>query len=179
MKRSEQGAGEAASFWLCLTTGPGGLGHLHMGYRRRGRKKGSATGVILSLIFFFVIMVFPVLMTEGHDISSKVPKEARGRRNPLAWNEEVLGKGQSVYEQLCLSCHGPSGKGDGPGAHGSPHPPPDFAGLLDAQTDGDLFWKISRGGGAMPSFQGTLSEEARWQVIRYLRALGGGKEKER
>ncbi|MCA9982344.1 MAG: cytochrome c, partial [Anaerolineales bacterium] len=44
--------------------------------------------------------------------------------------------------------------------------------------DDFLYWRISEGGHefetAMPSWDGTLDEEARWDVINYIRALGAG-----
>ncbi|MBI5016200.1 MAG: cytochrome c [Deltaproteobacteria bacterium] len=85
--------------------------------------------------------------------------------------EDALRSGKSVYVRLCLSCHGTSGAGDGPMAKSLPHRPPDFAKVLRAQTDGEIFWKISRGGGAMPSFGKKVSEEERWQLVHFLRVV--------
>lgn len=38
------------------------------------------------------------------------------------------------------------------------------------QTDGDLFWKISTGRGAMPSWK-QLPERERWALVRFIRTL--------
>ena len=34
--------------------------------------------------------------------------------------------GRALYDAYCVSCHGVTGKGDGPGAAGLPHPPADL-----------------------------------------------------
>jgi hypothetical protein len=45
-------------------------------------------------------------------------------------------------------------------------------------SDDYLFWRISEGSGsfntAMPGWKNTLDEQARWDVINYVRALGTG-----
>jgi mono/diheme cytochrome c family protein len=125
----------------------------------------------------FLVMVAP-LQLGAHDISSKVPKEARERKNPLPHEETVIKKGKELYTDRCLTCHGSSGKGDGPAAASLGHRLPDLTRVLAGQTDGALLWKISIGGGAMPSYEKTLTEKERWQMIHYLRTLEG-KEKGR
>jgi mono/diheme cytochrome c family protein len=39
---------------------------------------------------------------------------------------EVLQKGHDLYRIHCVSCHGETGAGDGPAAHGLKYPPRDF-----------------------------------------------------
>jgi mono/diheme cytochrome c family protein len=126
----------------------------------------------------FLMMIAP-LQSVAHDIPSKVPKEANERKNPLPHEETVIKKGKELYTNRCFSCHGSSGKGDGPAAASLGHRLPDLTRVLAGQTDGALLWKIGRGGGAMPSYERTLTEEERWQMIHYLRTLqepkkGGG-----
>ena len=107
----------------------------------------------------------------AHDISSKVPTEAAKRANPLARSETVIAAGQDVYRRACQSCHAASGKGDTPAASAFSHRPSDFTKGFKGQTDGELFWKITKGGGPMPGYETTLTDEQRWQVIHYLRTL--------
>lgn len=136
------------------------------------KRKGLAFAVAL------LAMIAP-LQSGAHNIPSKVPKEAKERKNPLPHEEAVIKKGKDLYTNLCLTCHGLSGKGDGPAAASLGHRPPDLIRVLAGQTDGALLWKIGKGGGAMPSYEKTLTEEERWQMIHYLRTLeelkkGGG-----
>lgn len=131
------------------------------------RKSGSKWLTVLAVIG----TGSPVALL-AHEVPAKVPKEAKERQNPLPRTEETVQAGKSVYVRLCLSCHGASGGGDGPKAKSLHHRPPDFAKVLHGQTDGDIFWKTSKGGGAMPSYGKKLSEEERWQLIHFLRTVG-------
>ena len=127
----------------------------------------------------FLATIAP-LQSGAHDIPSKIPKEVRERKNPLPHEEAVIKKGKGLYTNRCLSCHGPSGMGDGPAVASLEHRPSDLTRVLSGQTDGALLWKIGRRGSAIPSYEKTLTEEERWQVIHYLRTLeepkkGGGR----
>ena len=57
-------------------------------------------------------------------------------------------------------------------------PPPDLTGRhANAHTAGDLYWWLSYGvkpTSAMPGFSQSLSDEERWDLINYLRALASG-----
>jgi mono/diheme cytochrome c family protein len=112
----------------------------------------------------------------AHDIPSQVPKAARAMKNPLAGDPAAVEAGGTLYTTLCASCHGASGKGDGPAAAGLAHRPPDMTTSLTGQTDGEVRWKITRGGGAMPSYQKTLAETDRWRLVAFLRSLGDVKD---
>jgi mono/diheme cytochrome c family protein len=43
---------------------------------------------------------------------------------------------------------------------------------VQSESDGEIFWKISNGRGAMPPWK-HLAENDRWALIRYIRSLGG------
>jgi len=112
----------------------------------------------------------------AHDIPSKVPPEVRAMKNPLAGDPAAVEAGGTLYATLCASCHGASGKGDGPALAGLAHRPPDMTTSLNGQTDGEVRWKITRGGGAMPSYEKTLAETDRWRLVAFLRSLGDAKD---
>jgi mono/diheme cytochrome c family protein len=43
---------------------------------------------------------------------------------------------------------------------------------MSAMTDGELFWKISKGiKGIMPDGEKRMTEEERWNVVNYVRTL--------
>jgi len=94
------------------------------------------------------------------------PASAAAMENPHTKQADVEA-GKDVYQQRCAACHGPTAKGAGnvPGLASGP-----------AQTakPGEVFWYITRGdlANGMPSW-GTLPEEQRWQVVSYIRYLGG------
>jgi mono/diheme cytochrome c family protein len=100
------------------------------------------------------------------------PPAEKGKPNPVPCAEGLTG-GKTVFETNCGMCHGPTGKGDGPvGAALTPKAEDLTARAVRAQTYGALFWKISTGRGAMPSWQ-TLPEKDRWSVVAFIRSLGG------
>lgn len=96
-------------------------------------------------------------------------------RNPVPLTAEVLETGRQLYEQHCVICHGPKGRGDGIAAAGFQPPPSDLTNwaMYRAHTEGDLYWFVTNGipQTSMPMFQGVLTQEERWTVVRYIRQL--------
>jgi mono/diheme cytochrome c family protein len=132
-------------------------------------------------------LVFVVLMAAGlaafvcTDLSTaraedqtpwEAPPRAARKKNPVTSDAASITAGKEVYAKQCLSCHGEKGKGDGPASkelNPKPHNLSDDA--VVKQTDGALFWKITEGRKPMPTFDKTISETERWQVINYVRTL--------
>ena len=98
------------------------------------------------------------------------PASAAAKRNPVQANAASIGRGQTVYAAECLSCHGSSGKGDGPAAKDLKEDPGNLT-KLGSQSDGALFWKITEGKKPMPGFARKLSDQQRWDVVNYVRTL--------
>lgn len=95
-------------------------------------------------------------------------------RNPLPASAEVRAQGRQVFQEHCTTCHGSEGQGDGPAAAALHPKPADLtAAHVDDHTDGTLFWWLTHGipGTAMPAWEETLSETARWSAIHYIRSL--------
>jgi mono/diheme cytochrome c family protein len=105
----------------------------------------------------------------------KAPADAKSVKNPLAAKKndpKLLADAKKLAEQNCVTCHGPSGKGDGPAAAALPPPKPaDWTSAkVAAESDGEIFWKISNGRGAMPPWK-HLPDNQRWQLVNYIRSL--------
>jgi len=106
-----------------------------------------------------------------------LPPAYRRLRNPYPADARVLSVGEDLYQANCAACHGERGLGDGPAAATlSPRPANlRWMARMPMASDGYLMWTISEGGAAfgsaMPAFKDSLSEEARWRIIRYLRTL--------
>lgn len=96
------------------------------------------------------------------------PPEAKSVKNP----EKGVGNAKTTAETNCATCHGASGKGDGPAAAALPPPKPaDWTSArLAKETDGEIFWKITNGRGAMPPWK-HLPEKERWELVNYIRSL--------
>ena len=103
-----------------------------------------------------------------------VPDDAKKVKNPIAPTPEALANAEQLFTDNCVLCHGEKGLGDGPGAKTIKVKPANFTDpkLMAPETDGSLFWKMSKGRGAMPSWEDQLSETERWQLVLYIRSLG-------
>jgi mono/diheme cytochrome c family protein len=100
----------------------------------------------------------------------KAPASAKATRNPVA-KDAGIQAGKSLFESTCAICHGSTGKGDGPaGAALNPKPKNLADKAVQAQADGEFFWKISEGRGVMPGWK-HLAEKDRWSLVYYLRSL--------
>jgi mono/diheme cytochrome c family protein len=82
-----------------------------------------------------------------------------------------VANGKKLAETNCISCHGASGKGDGPAAAALNPKPADWTSpKVQAESDGTLFWKISNGRGPMPPWK-HLPEKDRWDLVAYVKSL--------
>jgi mono/diheme cytochrome c family protein len=101
------------------------------------------------------------------------PAAEKAKKNPLPADAKTAEQGKSVAGINCVSCHGSKGKGDGLAAAALNPKPADWTSkTVQAESDGEIFWKISTGRGAMPSWK-HLPENERWALVRYIRSLGG------
>jgi mono/diheme cytochrome c family protein len=108
-----------------------------------------------------------------------VPEEAKKVPNPLKPSQENLAGARKLYSDKCAECHGESGKGDGNQSRMYNTPPTNFTDRqrMNAESDGELFYKLSEGHRPMPSFKKRYSEEQRWQLILFLRKFAANPEK--
>jgi mono/diheme cytochrome c family protein len=88
-------------------------------------------------------------------------------------------KGKQIYSQYCVTCHGVSGRGDGPAGVSLNPRPRNFTdkSIMDSYTD-DYLAKVIKGGGAsvgkspmMPPWGGVLKPEDIQNVIAYIRGF--------
>jgi mono/diheme cytochrome c family protein len=100
------------------------------------------------------------------------PARAAKKENPVPATDESLAAGKVLYVKNCLSCHGDTGKGNGPAAKDLDKSPGDLSKpVLWDQSDGAIFWKLSTGKKPMPTFETLTTETERWQIIDYVRTL--------
>jgi mono/diheme cytochrome c family protein len=86
----------------------------------------------------------------------------------------TLERGRHIYDQRCLDCHGPEGKGDGSKASSlSPRPGNLVSAATSAKSDQDLLRIIANGRPrtAMPAWKDELTEDEQRDVLRYIRSL--------
>jgi high-affinity iron transporter len=86
-----------------------------------------------------------------------------------------LAEGRLLYQANCASCHGATGRGDGPAGRGMNPAPPAVG---DAATMHDVspatmyrIVSVGIGGTPMPAYGGSLTPDQRWNVVNYLISL--------
>lgn len=99
------------------------------------------------------------------------PESEKSKKSPIAASHKVAEQGEKVARVNCVSCHGKSGKGDGVAAMALNPKPADWTSKkIQGESDGELFWKITNGRGAMPAWR-HLSENDRWALVQHIRTL--------
>lgn len=96
-----------------------------------------------------------------------VPANYANLENPVVFNNQNVRAGRDIWDKNCKSCHGDPGRYN---ALALAPPPPDASSdLMQGHTDGELFFKITYGRGAMPQFETTLSTDERWKAVTFIR----------
>jgi len=95
------------------------------------------------------------------------PEAAGAKTNPLAGKLETAAGGRKLFLRNCAECHGSNGAG-----MEKKHSADLQLAMVQQQSDGSLFWKITNGNApkGMPSFS-RLPELQRWQLVLFLRTL--------
>ncbi len=138
------------------------------------KSRNSAGNSSRALIALAIFSISGSLLAQGSS-DWKAPPTAANRPNPVAGNAIATAPGAKLYAANCLTCHGPTGHGDGPGAAALEKKPADLAARIreTGEKDGELFWKISEGRAPMITWKGALSETQRWELVNYIRTLAG------
>jgi mono/diheme cytochrome c family protein len=108
----------------------------------------------------------------------ELPEDADKTKNPVTASAESIEKGKALYldpnKGNCIFCHGETGTGNEANMPRLRRKPADLTNKerMSAQTDGELFWKITKGiTGIMPGREKKMTEEERWHVVNYVRTL--------
>lgn len=141
-----------------------------------------------SLLLLFVsvtamsMLYGKVAYSEEEDVlKPRVPADklplAKALKSNVKADEKAVHEGKEIFmgKGACFSCHGESGKGDGPVGESFNPRPRNFTDTRwqGVRTDGEIFWAISNGTelGMIP-YGDNLNEEERWQLVSYIRELG-------
>lgn len=127
----------------------------------------KSLSIAVAAITLVVAAGAAVVLAQGPWVA---PPEAKALKNPV----KGIGNAKKNVETNCVSCHGPGGKGDGPAAAALPPPKPAnwTSAAVQKESDGEIFWKMSNGRGAMPPWK-HLPEQERWELVNYIRTLKG------
>jgi len=112
-----------------------------------------------------------------NDIMKKLKHELGDKYNhpvPAATNEQLV-SGKKIFSNLCVACHGVSGKGNGPAAAALKQKPADFTDAEHSRiySDQGRMQIIRKGiaGTPMSGWEGTLNAKEIQSVHAYIRSL--------
>jgi len=90
-------------------------------------------------------------------------------------NPELLARGRKLFAETCATCHGPEGKGDGPGAKGLTPVPRNFTvgGWKNGSRVENIYRTLEEGvkGSSMVSYS-YLSKKDRMALVHVVQSLG-------
>lgn len=126
-----------------------------------------------SLIVVMVLMFFGSSQIIAQENNNWIaPTFSNNVKNPFIGNARATAEGKEIYNQMCVLCHGTKGKGNGQAGLSLEKKPANFLALkVVNQTDGNIFWKITNGKAPMASYEELLTEDQRWKLVNYIRAL--------
>lgn len=128
------------------------------------RKETSGIGVaalVLGIILLFQARLDPILAEAGQNAVLDIADVA------------MVERGEDIYIQQCLSCHGAELRGEGPAGEGMVPPPADFSAphTMVHSVEDLIYWvRNGKQGTAMPGFGDTLSDQEIRDVLTYVAA---------
>jgi mono/diheme cytochrome c family protein len=130
-----------------------------------------------------MLMSYMIKNHYSHDLSNQDAERERAAAeilDPLENTADNLAEGKRLFEINCTPCHGEGGEGNGqlielPGGGDGPFTsrPQPYKVLLPKLKDGSIFYTVSYGKNMMGPYGFQLSVKERWQVIHYIKQLGG------
>jgi mono/diheme cytochrome c family protein len=125
------------------------------------------------LLITILVAVASLAFTKRQQKPWTVPDKASKTANPVKADAASLNTGKAEWTKHCQSCHGKTGKGDGPKSAGLKTHPGDFsAAATQSQSDGALFYKTSEGREDMPGFKKKIPDaDDIWSVVNYMRTF--------
>ena len=128
-------------------------------------RKSAFIGSLSAFLFAAIGVCLPVSAQTASFHGA--PATAEQAKNPYAGKRAAAQAGANLFARHCAACHGPTGAGTG-------NIPALAKGPTQSAPDGAIFWFITQGdpNNGMPAWS-SLSEQQRWQLIAYLKSLGG------
>jgi cytochrome c5 len=112
---------------------------------------------------------------------SKIPPEEAARKNPVPSTPEGLAEARRFYKYQCTMCHGENGDGKGDLVETMKLKMNDWrnASSMEGRTDGELFYILTNGRGAMVGEGDRTKEVIRWNLINLVRSFSKKDSKEK
>jgi mono/diheme cytochrome c family protein len=130
---------------------------------------------VLAILSILFLGIQNGIAQEAEWIKWVAPKSSNDMKNPFTGDAIATAKGKNMFKQMCALCHGMKGDGNGGGGVSLNPKPADFLALrVKDESDGAIFWKMTEGLPPMASYKDLLTEDQRWQLVNYIRALQKG-----
>jgi len=127
---------------------------------------------LFSFIFLTGLIILSGFIQPQQNEKWIAPSYTDTLHNPMAMDEASIVSAKKIYNNVCWTCHGLEGKGNGPASTTcKPKPADHTSAVVQHQSDGALFWKITTGRGIMQPYAKLLSSKQRWMLVNYIRTL--------
>ncbi|MEI7660740.1 MAG: cytochrome c [Bacteroidota bacterium] len=130
------------------------------------------------LISLLVVAMVTVVFLIGN---VSIAQQAKAKAWPVGDKDKAMkaptkadaAAGKELWAKHCKSCHGSKGLGDGPKAATLKTNPGDFSSAaFQGSTDGELFFRTSKGRDEMPAYDKKIPEAGdRWALVAFMRTL--------
>jgi len=119
------------------------------------------------------ILSFAFMSFTAYQKPWDTPAKYKTMKNPTTSNAENVAIGKALYNKHCKSCHGATGKGDGPKAVNLKTKMRNLASAeVKGLSPGEWYYRSFIGRDEMPNFETKIPEvNDRWYVINYLLTL--------
>jgi mono/diheme cytochrome c family protein len=107
--------------------------------------------------------VYPFTEKQGHLAAVRV--------NPLEATPKNLARGKFLFDNVCITCHGPEAAGDGHLTKLFPKPPSLMTQKVRDWSDGRIVHVPMAGQGSMPKHVSVVENDDMWAVVLYIRSL--------
>jgi len=93
--------------------------------------------------------------------------------NPVVGRDDLMPRGQKLFQTYCAVCHGPTGHGNGPIIEKWIAPIPSLVSTkIRGWKDGGIYHLIAAGRGLMGSYATQVTNvEDRWLIVNYIRHM--------
>jgi mono/diheme cytochrome c family protein len=132
--------------------------------------KKIATIMAAALLVVFFIFGNTLQAQQAKAKAWPVPDKDKAMK---ATGKADLATGKELWAKHCKSCHGSKGLGDGPKGASLKTFAGDFSAAdFQAGTDGELYYRTSKGRDEMPGYEKKIPEAAdRWALVAFMRTM--------
>lgn len=115
----------------------------------------------------------PVFKLMEYAMRQSVRRHAQQIEMPALDAPDMARAGERHYERFCVQCHGAPGRAPDTAALSMQPVPGPLSAAAHKWQLRELYWIVSNGikMTGMPAWQAHLSEQERWEVVAYLRAM--------